>query len=342
MKLKNFIIIGYFISMIITVIAVVISVNVMLIDQHAAYFIVGIAVVASIIGFLVSFLLLQFVFSSLKKLKILIKGIPDKKFEKIHSIKTPKEFRELADVFNVMTHNLENTFKSLEESEYEKGLMIAQLSHDIKTPITSIQATVEGMLDGIIAKEEETYYLKTIRRQTDRLNKLVEELDCLTISSKNDNNTVEKRTIFLDKLLIDSLSEFQLIIDKENRNININVHPNGAKIISDYDKLSRIILNLISNAFKYSKEGTSLSIDASIKDDTLLISVEDEGLGIKKEDLNNIFKRLYRVESSRNLSTGGYGLGLYIAQELAHQLNGEIKVESEYGKGSKFSLILKL
>lgn len=239
-----------------------------------------------------------------------------------------------------MSAKLKETFKSLKDSENEKDEIIAQLSHDIKTPITSIKATVEGILDGIIAPEEISDYLGTIDRQTDRLNNLVEELSYLSLNQVNKVET-EQETIFLDQLLIETMSEFQLTLEREKRKVAIDVTPTGAKIVSDRDKLSRIVYNLINNALKYSQEGTPLKVSARFESNEVTISVTDSGLGISTEELQNIFRRLYRVEGSRNMNTGGHGLGLYIAQELAHQLNGEIRVKSEYGVGSTFSLVLK-
>lgn len=145
----------------------------------------------------------------------------------------------------------------------------------------------------------------------------------------------------LDQLLIETMSEFQLTLEREKRKVAIDVTPTGAKIVSDRDKLSRIVYNLINNALKYSQEGTPLKVSARFESNEVTISVTDSGLGISTEELQNIFRRLYRVEGSRNMNTGGHGLGLYIAQELAHQLNGEIRVKSEYGVGSTFSLVLK-
>jgi len=111
-----------------------------------------------------------------------------------------------------------------------------------------------------------------------------------------------------------------------------------AYFLKQYNKIQRIIVNLIGNAFKYSPSGTKIEIVAEIKNQELSISIIDEGCGIKEEEIDNIFKRLYRVEASRNMKTGGYGLGLAIAKQLALQINGDILVESEYGKGSKFTL----
>ena len=222
-------------------------------------------------------------------------------------------------------------------------MMIAQLSHDIKTPITSIQVTVEGILDGVIKEEERLHYLATIGRQTERLNKLVEELDVLTLNTQpQDTADEEAEEVFLDQLLIESMSEFQLQIEQEERDVYIQVSPESAKIKSHSDKLSRILVNLLNNAFKYSEPGTRIEVLAQLTEQELTISVKDEGQGILPEDLEKIFKRLYRVETSRNMKTGGHGLGLAIARELAHQLGGEITAESQYGLGSKFTFSLNL
>lgn len=161
--------------------------------------------------------------------------------------------------------------------------------------------------------------------------------------SLNDQKQEEKQhrqVIYLEKLLIDILSEFQLTLEQENRSVDIKVAPEVIKINSQYDALSRIILNLVSNALKYSEASTPLTIHAYRQDQSICIDVRDPGQGIKKEDLPLVFKRLYRVEASRNMKTGGHGLGLYIAKQLAHQLGGDIVVESQVGKGSSFTLLL--
>ncbi|MGT2933496.1 sensor histidine kinase [Streptococcus catagoni] len=342
MKLKYYIIIGYLVSILITVAGVFLAVSRMLINSKEVGFILIITTVAATVGGLVSLLLLTNVFSSLKKLKQKMQKIAVRQFDTQSHIKTPLEFKALENSFNHMSSELQDTFKSLAESEKEKTMMIAQLSHDIKTPLTSIQATVEGLIDGLIPEVEVKHYLKTIERQTSRLNNLVEELNFLTLNSVTETSHSQKEeTIYLDKLFIEILSEFQLMIEKEKRPIHIDVSPEASKIKADYNKLSRIILNLVSNAFKYSQEGTALDIKSYYQDDYLHIDIIDHGQGIKEEELEAIFKRLYRVERSRNMSTGGYGLGLYIAKQLAHQMGGDIKVQSHYGKGSQFTLLLK-
>lgn len=343
MKLKSYILVGYLVSTLLTILVVFWAVQRMLIEKSEVYFLVGMTLLASFIGAAVSIFLLSPVFSSLKHLKKQAQNIAGKDFSTEIETKGPLEFQELGQAFNDMSRNLQDTFQSLDESEREKRMMIAQLSHDIKTPITSIQVTVEGILDGVIKEEERLHYLTTIGRQTERLNKLVDELDVLTLNAQpQDIADEEVEEVFLDRLLIESMSEFQLQIEREERDVYIQVLPESAKIKSHYDKLSRILVNLLNNAFKYSEPGTRIEVLAQLTEQELTISVKDEGQGILPEDLGKIFNRLYRVETSRNMKTGGHGLGLAIARELAHQLGGEITAESQYGLGSKFTFRLNL
>ena len=343
MKLKSYILVGYLVSTLLTILVVFWAIQRMLIEKSEVYFLVGMTLIASFIGAAVSIFLLSPVFSSLKHLKKQAQNIAGKDFSTEIETKGPIEFQELGQAFNDMSRNLQDTFQSLDESEQEKRMMIAQLSHDIKTPITSIQATVEGILDGVIKEEERLHYLTTIGRQTERLNKLVEELDVLTLNAQPQNIADEEvEDVFLDQLLIESMSEFQLQIEQEERDVYIQVKPESAKIKSYYDKLSRILVNLLNNAFKYSEPGTRIEVLAQLTEEELIISVKDEGQGILPEDLEKIFNRLYRVETSRNMKTGGHGLGLAIARELAHQLGGEIIAESQYGIGSTFTFHLNL
>ncbi|MGT2722371.1 sensor histidine kinase [Streptococcus porcinus] len=340
MRLRTYIVIGYLVSMLITIAGLIIGLKQMLITTKDISYILLIALIASLAGGIVNMLLLTNVFSSLKKLKEKMQAISQKNFNRNHLIKSPLEFKDLEGAFNQMSSELEASFESLNESEREKSMMIAQLSHDIKTPLTSIQATVEGILDGVISKEEERTYLNTISRQTNRLNQLVEELQVVSLNDQKQEIKQASQVIYLEKLLIEILSEFQLTLERENRAVNIEVAPDVVKIKSQYDALSRIILNLVSNAIKYSEVNTTLTIRAYRQSQRIRIDVIDQGQGIKEEDKPLIFKRLYRVEASRNMKTGGHGLGLYIAKQLAHQLGGDISVESQVGKGSAFSLFL--
>ncbi|WP_242258020.1 sensor histidine kinase [Streptococcus thoraltensis] len=343
MTLRYYLITGHLIAILITLIGVFIGLNYMFIEQKQVIFIMTIVILASLLGALFSLLLLNKIIKSLSLLVSRMNDISQRDFQGDINITSPLEFAQLGTAFSRMAQSLEEAFDSLIESERDKALMIAQLSHDIKTPITSIQSGIEGILDGVIPHDDVPRYLQTIHRQTGRLNHLVEELDFVASEVYDTEPRLEKpEVIYLDKLILDILSEFHLQISEEKRDIDISVQPESAYIISSYHKLYRILQNLVSNAFKYSPAKTPIAINLIKDKENLTVTVSDEGIGIAPENQAKIFNRLYRVESSRNMTTGGHGLGLYIAQELAQQLGGSISVDSQKAKGSKFSLSIPI
>lgn len=343
MTLRYYLITGHFIAILITLIGVFLGLNYMVIEQKQVFFIMAMVITASLLGALFSLLLLTKITKSLSLLISKMDALSERRFQTNISITSPQEFAHLDLAFTRMAQSLEESFASLTESEREKALMIAQLSHDIKTPITSIQSGVEGILDGVIPTDDVPRYLEAIHGQTCRLNHLVEELDYVTSEVYDKKKPDEDfEIVYLDKLVIDVLSEFHLQITEEERDIDISVQPESAHVISHYHKLYRILQNLVSNALKYSPAKSPITV-ALIKDQKqLTITVTDQGIGIATKHQDKIFNRLYRVESSRNMATGGHGLGLYIAQELAQQLGGTINLESQKNKGSKFSLTIPL
>ena len=256
----------------------------------------------------------------------------------ISDIHYPLEFKELSDDINHMSLKLKDTFETLHASEYEKNIMIGQLSHDIKTPITSIKSTIEAITDGIIPKEEVGFYLNTMNHQTDRLNSLVEELSYVSNNKEHNGPITNVIEVYVDQLIIELLSEFQFQLENEHRNVEVNIIPENANIYTEKDKLYRILFNLVNNALKYSDKGTKIRIDTILKRNLFTFKITDHGKGIPPKDIDNIFQRLYRVDESRNSQTGGHGLGLYIAKELVEQLGGRISVKSEENKGSTFSV----
>lgn len=313
----------------------------MLIDQAGAFWIVGTVSLASLLGVLISFFLLHRPFKALDKFKALSQDVADNKFTLIKDVKSPQEFRELADALNTMTVSLDKTFSKLKSSEEEKDQIIDQLAHDIKTPISSIKATIEAIIDQIIPEQQYPVYFKNIDHQVARLNQLVEEMSYISSKEFHSKTTpVKVEPVSLDNLIVNVLSDFQFLIDAEHRDIIVNISPEANQIVTDSNKLYRILTNLISNTFKYSAEGSSITISAEVIPSGIALSIQDEGIGISKEEQQKIFNRLYRVEKSRNTKTGGHGLGLYITKELVKQLNGQIMVESKLNSGSTF--IVKL
>lgn len=335
MRLKMYLLIGPLITLIITLLGVFTGISYMLIDQKEIGFIMGIVALASLLGLIPSLLISQKVLSSLQLLIEKMQTLSTGHFQKEVNITAPLEFQQLGESFNTMAQDLQ-------ESEQEKAVMIAQLAHDIKTPITSIQASIEGIFDGIIQEDEILHYLQTMLQQTKRLNHLVEKLDDLSLEVEAfQQQPGQSETVYLDKLILDVLAEHRLQIEQESRDVRIQVTPESASIQSQPQKLYRILDNLIQNALKYSPPGSPLTIEGETTLDHLTIAITDQGTGIPIEEITHIFKRFYRLENSRNPKTGGHGLGLYIAQELAQQLGGDILVNSQEGQGSTFRLYIQ-
>lgn len=336
MRLKFYLLISPLITLLLTLLGVFVGISYMLIDQKEIGFIMGIVALASLIGLIPSFLMSQKVLLSLQLLVEKMQALSAGHFQKETPITSPLEFQQLDSSFNQMAQNLQ-------ESEQEKAFMVAQLAHDIKTPITSIQASIEGILDGVIHEDEVPHYLQTMLQQTKRLDHLVGKLDNLSLEVEQSQHPLKQtETVYLDTLILNVLAEHRLQIEQEGREVRVQVSPESAYIQSQYQKLYRIVDNLVQNALKYSPPGSPLSIEAVATVNRLNIAVQDQGQGIPSKEIPLIFKRFYRLENSRNPQTGGHGLGLYIAQELAQQLGGHIDVDSQEGKGSIFSLQIQL
>lgn len=150
----------------------------------------------------------------------------------------------------------------------------------------------------------------------------------------------QEQKVWLDQFLLKLLSSFDYILRKKQQKLTLQVDPKVKTLMTDEGKLNRILTNLIENASKYSPANTTIYLKIEAVNGQIIFSIKDEGIGIKTIDQQKIFDRLYLVEKSRNPETGGSGLGLYISKSLTEQLKGELKVESDYGNGSIFRLML--
>lgn len=256
------------------------------------------------------------------------------------NIHSPKELKELSDSFNEMTARIEDQMNTIKLEQEEKICMIQNLAHDLKTPLSSIKSYSEGLRDNMIHTEtaqQEAY--QVLIKQADRLNQMFDDLtDVMAL-----NRQRHKTKLNIDQLLMPILESYQQFIATENRAFKVHIPQNIQPFVQDQNALERIITNFIDNALKFSNAHTTITIDVYEKNQGMLaISVKDEGIGIKETHLNYIFNRTYRVENSRNQATGGSGLGLYIAANLAEQIGGSISVDSVFKKGTTMTLSFPL
>ncbi|MBR3324484.1 MAG: hypothetical protein IKG14_00320 [Clostridia bacterium] len=214
---------------------------------------------------------------------------------------------------------------------------VADVSHELKTPLTSIKGFSETLLSGVDNKEDQEHFLKIINDNANRMEKLVQDL---LILSKYDNNVKENKKIEFDlgELTKSSAEKFEIEVKKKKQNMQCYVTADVPLVYADKDGIERVIINIISNSVKYTKEGGVIDIYVGYVHNDAYVKIKDNGIGIPKSDLNRIFERFYRVDKARTRQFGGTGLGLSIAKEIIEQNDGNIDIKSEVNKGTEVVL----
>jgi len=256
--------------------------------------------------------------------------------EKRLPIRSKDEIGQLAGQFNKMA-------ESLQEQDRIRRAFIANLSHDMRSPLTSIRGFLTAIHDGTIPQEKQPHYLNIIQDETERLIKLSNNI--LDIHLIQDSGiTLQKSQFDINELLRYTILGFQQrAIDKQ---IMITSHfANLSDVVfADEDKMRRVIYNLIDNALKFTPAGGEITVETTIvaNDNKITISVADNGRGMTEEEQKHAFDRFYKGDPSRNKDKFGSGLGLSIVKEFVRAHGSIIAVESEVGKGTKFILSLEL
>ena len=214
---------------------------------------------------------------------------------------------------------------------------VADVSHELKTPITSIMGYADTLLEGEYDKETQDKFLNVIASEARRMAKLVTDL---LILSRYDNKRVKKETTEFDlgELVKKCQEKLQLEINKKNHQVECFVTANVPPVKADKDGIERVVLNIMTNSIKYTKDGGNIKIYVGFVYNDAYVKIIDNGIGIPEEDLNRIFERFYRVDKARTREMGGTGLGLSIAKEILDQNGGSINIKSEQGKGTEVVL----
>jgi two-component system phosphate regulon sensor histidine kinase PhoR len=228
----------------------------------------------------------------------------------------------------------------LKELEKIRQDFVANVSHELRTPLTTIKGYAETLLEGALKEEVAVQFVQVIKRHTDRLTKIVEDLLMLSkIESKEFRLNLEP--LSLPELINDVLDLVKDAALKKNISITKNEISPSLLVEADRDYLEQVLVNLLDNAIKYTPEGGKITIFALQKDQgEIEVSVQDNGIGIPREDLSRIFERFYRVDKGRSQELGGTGLGLSIVKHIIQVHRGRVWAESQLGKGSTFYLTL--
>jgi signal transduction histidine kinase len=239
-----------------------------------------------------------------------------------------REIRELSRSVNDLAAALEN-------GERWQKRLTADVAHELRTPLTCLQGNVEAMIDGVWEPTAER--LSSCYEEIVRLNRLVEDLNLLSILEQK-NLILQRAEFDLAKLVNAAVERFrQAALEK---GIAINLSNTGAVMVQgDYDRLTQVFINLISNAVKYTDRG-SVTVTITETQEYCEVRVADTGIGMDPEEVSHIFERFYRSDKSRSRNTGGAGIGLTIARTIVDAHGGRVGVESDAGKGSAFTVRL--
>ena len=214
---------------------------------------------------------------------------------------------------------------------------VADVSHELKTPITSIIGYTDTLLEGEYDKKIQAKFLKVISTESQRMAKLVTDL--LTLSRYDNNkNKAEITEINLGDMTKKCLEKVQPEIEKKHHTVECFVTADVPLVKADKYGIERVILNILTNSIKYTPENGNIKIYVGFVYNDAYIKVIDNGIGIPEKDLPRIFERFYRVDKARTRELGGTGLGLAIAKEIIEQNKGSIDIKSEYGKGTEVVL----
>ena len=211
---------------------------------------------------------------------------------------------------------------------------VADVSHELKTPITSIMGYADTLLESEYDKETQDRFLKVIATEARRMAKLVTDL--LTLS-KFDNNEIktEKKEFDLGELVKQCQEKLQLEINKKHHTVECFVTANVPLVYADKDGVERVILNILTNSIKYTKENGTIKIYVGFVYNDAYVKIIDNGYGIPEADLDRIFERFYRVDKARTREMGGTGLGLSIAKEILDKNQGSIDIKSKKNEGTE-------
>lgn len=306
----------------------------------SAAIITMLTIVVGIILFITYFLLLTKKFISyIKEMIDGINQISQGNFNNRIEINNEDEFALLADKLNQMADDIKEIMENERRSEYAKNELITSVAHDLRTPLTSIIGYLDLVSSKELNQETQRKYIDIAYNKSKRLEKLIEDLFTYTKFNFGEVNA-DYTEVDMVKLLNQLVDEFYPSFSEYNLEYEFRSRFSSAVIKADGNLLARAFANLISNAIKYGRDGNYIIIELLKEEQGIVITVTNYGDIIPKEDLQRIFQRFYRVETSRSSETGGSGLGLAIAQSVIEMHEGKISAQSDEN-GTVFTVELK-
>jgi signal transduction histidine kinase len=248
---------------------------------------------------------------------------------------------ESNDEIGYLANSLSYMASEIARSEDNQKKFVANVSHDFRSPLTSIRGYLEAMLDGTIPPSMYEKYLRIVLNETERLTKLTNSL--LQLNNLNTKGMILDKTEFdMNNVIRDTVATFEVLCKKKQLQISLILVGEQMMVIGDMGKLQQVLYNLIDNAIKFSHHNSVITIETRVKKNKLFVSVKDTGIGIPKESLKLIFDRFYKTDLSRGKDKRGTGLGLSITKEIIHAHDENINVISTEGVGTEFIFTVAL
>ena len=290
------------------------------------------AIFAAALSFLVVYAFTAKLTRPLRQMSNATKAYAQGDFSKRVGVRGSDEFAELCQNFNRMA-------SALSVLESSRRSFVANVSHELKTPMTTIGGFIDGMLDGTIPPEKHGEYLQIVSNETKRLSRLVTSM--LNLSKIEAGELEPKRTEFdISSLIIDCLLSFEQEIEKKNIGVAGLDTIGQVKILADRDMLYQVVYNLVDNAVKFTNENGKITVSAGEKErNQLFVSIENTGEGVSSEEIGKIFERFYKVDKSRSYDVKSAGLGLYLCKTIVELHGGQIYAESVEGQFTRFTII---
>lgn len=292
--------------------------------------------ISLIIASLLIYYITQRITKPLTEITKITKQIASGEFHKRLDIKSSDEIGELCRSFN-------NMAREIEKIEQTRKGFIADVSHELRSPLTLIKGYVKGLMDTELSEDKRKKYINIIYEETDRLSELISNLLDLS-RMESGKYYLELETFNINELLRRNIIKFTNRLEEKNINVDVNFSKDPLMVLGEKDSISQVVYNIIDNAVKFmnASDRRKLIIGTIVEDDKAVVYIQDTGSGIPQEEIRNIWTRFYKGDKSRSRQIKGTGLGLSIVKEIIKAHNQDIWVESQVGDGTKFTFTLEL
>ena len=297
---------------------------------------IWVGAVLIVLGLLASYSLARSITVPLRRLSIAAEAIEQGKFEQRVPVSSKDEVGHLAKIFNRMATTLESNMKLRRQ-------LLANIAHELRTPIAIIKGHLEGMLDDVIDMNKEE--VASLHEESIRLNRLITDLKDLSLAEVGQLSLDRQRTN-INHLIRRTIQLMKTTIDEKKMNVACKLNEKIPEIHVDPDRISQVFSNIFVNALRYTPDTGNVLVTTELKknqgQEWVKITVSDNGPGIEPDDIPYIFDHFYRGEKSRDRKSGGSGLGLAIVKQLVEFHGGKVMVDSGQGTGTSFCIYLPL